>query len=100
MKLDLLRYRAASALVLAFSAIALAACESEASADDQTFVEVDQVAQWIVDHECDSRGAQEGFPGYGGEGMGQIAQVTFVCDNGRTFDIRLQDDGTYDFTEQ
>lgn len=65
----------------------------------KTFVQVTQVEQWIVDNECDNSGGMKGFPGYGGEGMGQVAQVTFVCDNGRTFDIRLKADGTYKYTK-
>lgn len=86
--------------VVAIAAAALTSCSAEQkSADDQTFVSIEQVTQWIADHECDASGAQKGAPGYGGEGMGQIAQLTFVCDNGKTFDIRLQNDGTYKFTQ-
>lgn len=93
------RSRALAAVAgLAMVVVALTGCGEE-SAEDQTFVQPRQVMQWIVDHECDSSGAQKGHPAYGGEGMGQIAQVTFVCDNGRTFDIRLLTDGTYKYTE-
>lgn len=62
-----------------------------------TFVQVRQAMQWIVDHECDRSGGQKGYPGYGGKGMG-VALVTFVCDNGKVFEIRLQDDETYKVT--
>lgn len=84
--------------------VALSACTGGAGegadASGQTFVQVEQVAQWITDHECDQTGAQKGYAGYGGEGMGQIAQLTFVCDNGKSFDIRLQQDGTYKYSAQ
>lgn len=87
----------ASCLALLLLAPALSACDS---GTPPTFVQAGQVMQWITDHECDRSGAQKGYPAWGGEGMGQIAQVTFVCDNGKTFDIRLQNDGTYKYTKK
>lgn len=59
-------------------------------------MQVTQAMQWIVDHECNRSGGQRGYPGYGGKDM-RVAQVTFVCDNGKVFDILLQDDETYKF---
>lgn len=79
------------------ASITLTGCAKE-DGTKKTFVQAQQVMQWIVDNECDRSGGVKGYPAYGGEGMGQIAQVTFVCDNSKTYDIHLMTDGTYKYT--
>jgi hypothetical protein len=86
-------------VVVAAVPLSLAACGDD-DASKQTFVQVGQVQQWIVNHECSRTGAVKGYPGYGGVGGGQIAQETFVCDNGKTFVINLKTDGTYTYIKQ
>ena len=84
---------------IVISLLSLASCGDD-DASKQTFVQVGQVQQWIVNHECSRTGAVKGYPGYGGESGGQIAQETFVCDNGKTFSINLMTDGTYKYSRQ
>jgi hypothetical protein len=98
---DLMKFVCKGAVVagIVISLLSLASCGDD-DASKQTFVQVGQVQQWIVNHECSQTGAVKGYPGYGGEGGGQIAQETFVCDNGKTFSINLMTDGTYKYSRQ
>jgi hypothetical protein len=81
------------------TAFSLSACNN-GSENSPTFVQAAQVQQWLADHECDRSGAVQGYPAFGGQDGGQIAQETFVCDNGKTFQIQLQNNGTYTYTQR
>lgn len=72
------------ALLAITASAVLAGCADE-PVEEQTFVSLEHAAQWIVDHECDSYGAQQGE--YGISMEGRPIQMIFACDNGLKFDV-------------